>query len=93
MLKGSQGTWEILSSPPERNSGVGLPHHEVQVVRSEALVTARSESRAPGGTAKRRQRSAAGRTAGSRSTSYYRRSRGTVPTGPGGGKGVPIYGT
>ena len=69
MIKGSQGTWEIQSSPLERNCGVGLPHHEVQVVRSEALVAARSESRAPGGTAKRRQRSAAEGTAGSRSTS------------------------
>ena len=41
VIKGSQGTWEILSSPPERNRGVGLPKYEVLVVRSGALVTAR----------------------------------------------------
>ncbi len=28
MLKGSQGTWEILWSPPEKNSGMDLPLDE-----------------------------------------------------------------
>src|SRR5512139_1465818 len=40
-----------------------------------------------------RQRSEVGWARGSRSTSYYLRSRGTRPRGPCGGKGVPRNGT
>src|SRR5271168_2203111 len=43
------------------------------------------------GIAKRRKRSAARRATGSRSVSYYRRARGTVPKGPWGGKETPSY--
>jgi hypothetical protein len=43
------------------------------------------------GIAKRRKRSAARRLSGSRSVSYYRRTGGTIPKGPRGGKETPFH--
>jgi len=52
-----------------------------------ALVAEGANREREHGTAKRRQRSEAGRAAASRIFSLYLRSRGTPPSGPCGGKG------
>lgn len=69
VIKGSQGTWEILSSPPEMSSGTGLPldRGPGRAKRNVRRGTKRTTS--DGWYRQARQRSAAGGTVGSRSTS------------------------
>ena len=67
-------------------------HHARGRGRSTWRPTERSR-RCSDGTAGRRQRSAGGWTARSRSVSEYRRSGGIEPTRPRGGKGAPAGGT
>ena len=88
---GSPGTWEALSSP-RVNQDKGDWLIKPLACSDERSVTDRSEPASESGTAKRRQRSAAGRTTGSRSAPYYRRSWGTDPPGPSRGKGAPDCG-
>ena len=84
--RGSPGTWEILSFPqpgPGRSTGStnSRPRRRGIVRRGAKRTSARC------GTAKRRQRSAAGGAAGSHSALIYLRSWRTGPSPePGGGK-------
>ena len=80
------GTCEALSSPRvNQNTGDWLTNPWPAVTDARSLTGA--NQRAQSGTAKRRQRSAAGWTTGSRSASYYRRSWGTDPRDPVEGRG------
>jgi len=75
--RGSPGTWEILSSPPRapgRETGSTTPGLGGALVRRGAKRTS-----GRGGTAKRRQRSAAGWTAGSHSAWIVPSKRGNSP--------------
>ena len=75
-----------------KTAGVRAPAHQARGRgRSTWRPTERS-CRCSDGTATRRQRSAGGWTARSRSASYYRRSGGIEPTRPRGGKGAPADG-
>ena len=76
-----------------KTAGARAPAHQARGRgRSTWRPTERSR-RCSDGTAGRRQRSAGGWTARSRSVSEYRRSGGIEPTRPRGGKGAPAGGT
>ena len=76
-----------------KTAGGRAPAHQARGRgRSTWRPTERSR-RCSDGTAGRRQRSAGGWTARSRSVSEYRRSGGIEPTRPRGGKGAPAGGT
>src|SRR5207249_3262820 len=75
------GTWEIPSSPPD-HSVWGLPSTKNSWSTDVAFWSVGAKTERNGGTAKRRQRSAAGRTAGSRSALIVpaKRGHGTART-------------
>jgi hypothetical protein len=84
--RGSPGTWEILPSP-RKPSRTGIPGDQPQARRRPRAPAAGAKWACSRGAAKRRKRSVAGGTAGSRSALIVPRKRGNNrPSGPRGGK-------
>ena len=79
-----------LHRKDRRGAGTGSPRPRPW---TSHLASDGANRRCSDGTAGRRQRSAGGWTARSRSVSEYRRSGGIEPTRPRGGKGAPAGGT
>ena len=76
-----------------KTAGVRAPAHQARGRGRRTWRPTERSRRCSDGTAGRRQRSAGGWTARSRSVSEYRRSGGIEPTRPRGGKGAPAGGT
>ena len=79
-----------LHRKDRRGAGTGSPRPRPRTLH---LASDGANRRCSDGTAGRRQRSAGGWAARSRSVSEYRRSGGIEPTRPRGGKGAPAGGT
>ena len=88
-----QGTFTRVPQEPGRprrlhgKSRPEVPGDQLQARRPAHPAATGAKRGCNRGTAKRRQRSAAGRAAGSRSASYYRRRGGTDPRDPAEGRG------